>query len=371
MRGNDLAVIIGRNTAHHVVRGRHHRNRRLGRIDVGELDRDIAYARQTMAYDFITQVIKLEQNVIAVRTATATFLDLGGHRPRYHVAAGQIFRGRRITRHETFAILVHQVSAFAAHAFGDQHTCSVHAGRMELEELHVFQRNPCACRHPETVAGIDVGIGTRREYPPRAARCEQRGACLQNHHFAGFDFHRHHAQHVAILVANQIQRHPLDEEIRICTHVLLIQRVQQGMSGAVSRGAGARHRILAVILHVSAERTLVYLAAVQTIEGHAEMFQFIHHFRRRAAHVLDGILVTQIVRPLDGVVHMPVPVVFVDIAQRCRDAALRGDRMRARRKYLGQHRNFKAGLGQRQRGAHPCSARTHHHHIKCSFRQCH
>ncbi len=95
------------------------------------------------------------------------------------------------------------------------------------------------------------------------------------------------------------------------------------MSGAVGGSAGSRHRILAVILHVTAERTLIYLAAIQAIEGHAVMLQLVHHFRRSAAHVLDGILITEIIRTFHRVVHVPVPVVFVHISQRRSNAALR------------------------------------------------
>ena len=309
--------------------------------------------------------------MIGMRAATAPFFDLGRHGARHHVAAGQVFRGRRIARHETLAVLVHQIAALAAHPFGDQHARAVHAGRMELEELHVFQRYAGACRHAESVAGVDVGIGAGREDAPRAAGGEQRGARLQDHHFGSLDLHRHHAQHVAVLVADQIERHPLHEEVGVGLDVLLIQGVQQRMTGAVGCGTGARHRVLAVILHVAAERTLVDLAAVQPIERHAVMLQLVHHFRCGAAHVFDGILIAEIVRTLHRVVHMPVPVVFVDVAQRSGDAALSRHGMRTCGEHLGQHRDFQARLGQRQCGAHPRTARAHHHHIECSFCYCH
>jgi hypothetical protein len=40
-------------------------------------------------------------------------------------------------------------------------------------------------------------------------------------------------------------------------HVLLVQRVQHRVAGAVGRGAGALHRLLAVVGGVAAERALV------------------------------------------------------------------------------------------------------------------
>src|SRR6478736_1821028 len=50
---------------------------------------------------------------------------------------------------------------------------------------------------------------------------------------------------VAIGVADQVQRHPLDEEVGARLDVLLVQRVQHRVAGAVGSGAGALHRLLA------------------------------------------------------------------------------------------------------------------------------
>jgi hypothetical protein len=51
--------------------------------------------------------------------------------------------------------------------------------------------------------------------------------------------------------------------------------------------------------------------------------------RARFAEIFDGILVAQPVRPLDGVVHVPAPVVLAHIAKRRGNAALRCNRVRA------------------------------------------
>ena len=57
-----LAVIIGGNAAHHVMRCGHDRDRLLDRIDVGEFDGDFADARQTLVDHFLAQMIQLEQD---------------------------------------------------------------------------------------------------------------------------------------------------------------------------------------------------------------------------------------------------------------------------------------------------------------------
>jgi hypothetical protein len=136
---------------------------------------------------------------------------------------------------------VDQDAAFAAHAFGDQHAGAGHAGRVELPELHVLQRQAGACRHAHAVAGVDEGVGGSGEDAPGAAGGEDGGLRFQDHDVAGFHFQRHHAEHVAVGVADQIEGHPFDEEVGAGAHVALVQRVQQRVAGTVGRGAGALH----------------------------------------------------------------------------------------------------------------------------------
>ena len=82
------------------------------------------------------------------------------------------------------------------------------------------------------------------------------------------------------------------------------------------------------------------------------------HFVGLAAHELDGVLVAEPVRALDRVVHVPVPVIFLGVAQRRGDTALRRDGMRARRENLGQHGGLESGLGQLDRGTQAGAAGT-------------
>ncbi len=368
---DDLAVEIGRYAAHHVMRGGHHRDWRLGRVDMREFDRDLAYAGQALAYHVVAEMVQLEHHMIAVRPATPPLVDLYRHRARHHVAAGQVFRVRRVFGHEALAVLVDQIAALASHPFGDQHARAIYTGGMELEELHVLQRNAGTRRHAQSVAGIDEGIGTGMEDTPCTAGGEQCGTRLKDHRFAGFDLHCGHTVHIAIFIADQVQCHPFGEKMRIGFDVLLIQRVQQRVAGTVSRRTSAIHRRLAVLLHMAAERALIYLAAVGAVERHAEMFQLVYDFGRGAAHEFDRVLVTQIIRALHRVIHMPVPVVFLDVAQRSSDAALCRDGMRARREHLGQHRDLQAGMRQLQRRTHPGAARADNYYIECTFSDCH
>jgi hypothetical protein len=59
-------------------------------------------------------------------------------------------------------------------------------------------------------------------------------------------------------VHDQVDREVFDEEVRVVLQALLVERVQHGVAGAVSRGAGALHRrAFAHVLHVAAERALI------------------------------------------------------------------------------------------------------------------
>jgi len=134
--------------------------------------------------------------------------------------------------------------------------------------------------------------------------------------------------------------------VRARTNVLLIERVQDGVAGAVRRGAGARGLIAAEVLALPAEGALVDGAVVEPAERHARVLQLIDGRDGLAAHVLDGVLVAQVVRALDGVEHVPVPVVREHVGQRGIDAALRGHRVRAGREHLGHHGHAQVRAGE-------------------------
>ena len=124
----------------------------------------------------------------------------------------------------------------------------------------------------------------------------------------------HHAAHRAV-IHDEVERKILDEEIHFMLDALAVKRVQHGMSGAVGGGAGALGDALAVIAGHAAKGALVDLAVLGAREGHAEMLQLVDRGGRMAAEIFDEILVAQPVRTLDGVVHVPAPVILTHIAQ--------------------------------------------------------
>ncbi len=155
---------------------------------------------------------------------------------------------------------------------------------------------------------------------------------------------------------DQVDGEVLDEESRGMADRLLVQRVQHRMPGAVGRGAGAVRSAFAEMRRHAPEGTLVDEALLRARKRQAVVLQLDDRGRGLLAHELDGILIAQPVRSLDGVVHVPAPVVLAHVAQRSADASLRGDRMAACRKQLGDAGRRQARLGQAERRAQSGSA---------------
>ena len=195
-------------------------------------------------------------------------------------------------------------------------------------------------------------------------------AC-SDHDLAGFHLQRGDAEHVAVDVADQVERHPFDEELGARPHVALVERVQHRVAGAIRGRARALYRFLAEIRRVSAERSLIDRTVGIAVERHAVVLEFVDDLGRHAAHVFDRVLVAEPVGTLDRVVHVPEPVVLAHVAERRADAALRRDGVRACRKHLREHRDREAGFGKLQRRAHAGTTGADDDRIELAHGQAH
>src|SRR5690606_22955007 len=217
-----------------------------------------------------------------------------------------------------------------------------------------------------TVAGIDQGVGGGSEDAARAAGGEHRGLGLDVDHFAGFDADGNHTDHCADLVAHDVDGVPLGEELRVDLQDGLEQGVQQGVAGTVGGGAGTgRLATLAVVTRLAAEGTLVDAAVGVARERHAHVLEFEHRLRAFAVHVLDRVLVPDVVGALDRVVHVPAPVVIrIGAGDGAGDTALGGYGVGTGRINLGDDGRVEARLRQLQGSAQAGATATHDHAIK-------
>jgi hypothetical protein len=109
----------------------------------------------------------------------------------------------------------------------------------------------------------------------------------------------------------QIERQIFDEELGVVLQALLIQRMQDGVTRPVCRGAGALCHRLPVLDGLTAERALIDPAVGRAREGNAVMLQLEHCRHRLPAHVFDGILIAQPIGTFGSIVHVKTPIVAV------------------------------------------------------------
>ena len=304
----------------------------------------------------------MQVHVILVLADTAAFANLDRDRAADHVARREILRVRRVALHEAFALGVREVTALAARAFRDQAAGAVDARRVELHELEVLERQPGAQHHRVAVARADV---RRRAGEIGAAVAARR----ENHHLRAVAMQppRRHVERddaaARAVLHDEIDREVLDEEFGGMLQRLLIQRVQHRVTRAVRGRAGALRDALAELGRHAAERPLIDAAVLGARERHAVVLELDDGSRRFLAHVLDRVLVAEPVRPLDGVVHVPTPVVGPHVAERGADAALRCDGVATRRKYFAQAGRRQPLLGEAERRAQSGAARTDDDHV--------
>ena len=362
-RTQHLAMIVRRHAAHVVVHGRQHRDRLLGHFHAGEHLGRLGNARQALVQDIGAQVLQVQHDVVLIRTAATSRVDLQRHRAGNHIARGEVLRRGRIALHEALAFGVGQVAALAARALGDQAACGEDAGGMKLHELHVLDGQAGSDRHAGAVAGAGMGGGAGQIGTAIAAGRQHHALGAEAMDGAVFQVPGHHAAAHAVCVHDQVKGEIFDEEFYLVLQTLLIQRVQDGMAGAVRRGAGAHGGGLAVIHHVAAERALIDAAILGAAERHAEMLQLIDRRNGLAAHVFDGILIAEPIRSLHGVVHVPAPIVLAHVAECGADAALGGHSMAAGGKHLGDASGLQSGRAHPQRGPQAGAAGTDHNNI--------
>src|SRR5690606_27731917 len=142
--------------------------------------------------------------------------------------------------------------------------------------------------------------------------------------------------------------------------VVLVQGVQQRVTGTVGGGTGTGSlTALTVVLGLTTEGALIDAALLGAGERQAHVLQLEHGLRTYGAHVFDGILVTDVVGTLDGVIHVPAPVVVrISRSDGTGDAALGGNGVRTGREHLGYNGSLVTTLSQLQRRAHTGTTTT-------------
>ncbi len=299
---------------------------------------------------------------LAVAAHALAGAHLGQNRAGDDVARCQVEQGGRVALHEALAVAIAQDAALAAHGFGDQDAQPHDAGGVELKELHVFQGDAAPGAHGRSVAGIGKGVGRDLEHAPESARGEQDGLGGQDVQAAGGQFYGHHPLGGGA-VQDQIDHLKFIEKDDFVFDALLVEGLQDHVSGAVGRVTGPPDRPLAEVAGVPAETALVDTTFGGAVEGQTAVFEIVNRLDGLFGQNLGGLLVDQVVAPLDGVEGVPLGLVLLHVAQGGADAALGRAGVAADGVELGKHRRFRSLTGF-EGGVKPRPARTDDNRVK-------
>ena len=257
-------------------------------------------------------------------------------------------------------MLVDQVTTFTTATFGNQYTGAGDAGWVELPHFDVLYRHACTQGHADAVTGVDQGVGGGRVDTACAAGGQNSRLGADVGGFTGFDADRDHTDEGAVGVLHQVNCVVFVQERGAGFQVALVKRVQQRVTGTVGRSAGTGSlAAFTVILRLAAEWTLVDTTLLGTRERQTHVVQLEHGGRAFLTHVFDSVLVTDVVGTLDGIVHVPAPVIVrVGGGDGAGDATLGRYGVGTRREHLGDHGSLVTALGQLQRCAHAGTAAT-------------
>src|SRR5215211_7683176 len=122
---------------------------------------------------------------------------------------------------------------------------------------------------------------------------------------------------VACSGEEQVEDVELVEELHLLLDAVLVERLQNHVPGAVRGEAGPADGCLAVVAGVATEPALVDPSLGRPVERQSHPLQVQDRVDGLLAHHLGGVLVDQVVTALDGVEGVPLPVVLLDVRQRC------------------------------------------------------
>src|SRR6185436_7799754 len=110
----------------------------------------------------------------------------------------------RIALHEALALGIDEIAAFAAGALGDEAARTIDAGRMELDEFHVLQRETGAQYHAAAVARAGMRRGAGSVGAAIAAGRQNRGLRPETMQRAVVELERDDAATDALVVHDQV-----------------------------------------------------------------------------------------------------------------------------------------------------------------------
>ena len=132
-----------------------------------------------------------------------------------------------------------------------------------------------------------------------------------------------------VFVHHQIEHIELVVKLDTQLDAVLVERLQNHVSGTVGCVARASNRGFSVVTGVSTEPALVDLAVWSAVERKTHVFQINYRLNRLFGEDFSCVLIYQVVATLNGVEGVPLPVVFLHVCKRSRHSTLRGSSVRS------------------------------------------
>ena len=156
--GENLCLDVGRNAAHCIVGGGHNRNGLNDGVDAQVRARKFGDVGKFGFENLSPEVGAVEQNIVFVRPSATTLNDLLHHATGNDVSRCEVLDGRRVTLHESLTRCVAKNCTFTTSTLGEQDAQTGETRRVELVELHVFERDALAPDNAHAVTGEGVGV---------------------------------------------------------------------------------------------------------------------------------------------------------------------------------------------------------------------
>jgi hypothetical protein len=222
----------------------------------------------------------IEQDVVGPVNA-APFADLQVNGPADDITRGQVFNVGGVALHKALAFVVDENAALAAHRLGDEDAQLVNAGGVELEELHILNRQPAAHDDGRAVTGVSVGVGSHLPHAPVPAGSQDDRFAVEDVQLAGRHLQRDHASHGPV---HQQQVHHLElvKEQGVVLDTLLVQGLQDHMAGAVGGVARPAHGFAGDVVGMPAKGSLGDAPVGRARERQAHMLQVVYRINRLA-----------------------------------------------------------------------------------------
>ena len=197
---------------------------------------------------------------------------------------------------------------------------------MELEHLHVLERDATPIGDRHAVAGQGVRVARDLEHLPEAARREQDGPRAEGVDLARGELDGDDPADRLRRPAGERQVDDLElvEERHLVLDALLVEGLEDGVPCAVSGEARPPHGCRALVASVPPETPLVDQPLRRSVERQPQVLQVDDGIDRVVAHHPRRVLVDEVVAALHGVEPVPLPVVLLRVAERGTHPALGG-----------------------------------------------